>query len=56
MIFLRNNKFYYPLRSQKVLIGYNRIQFKVLPSCFAKSSDCGSALLKNDVNVLLFNV
>ena len=30
-----------------------RIQFKVLPSCLAKSLDSGSALLKNYVNVEL---
>ena len=33
-----------------------RIQFKVLPSCLAKSSDFGSALLKYYVNVQVFNV
>ena len=32
-----------------------RIQFKVLPSCLAKSSDFGSALLKYYVNVQVFN-
>ena len=33
-----------------------RIQFKVLPSCLAKSSDFGSALFKYYVNVQVFNV
>ena len=33
-----------------------QILFKVLPSCFQKSSDFGSALLKNYVNVQVFNV
>ena len=33
-----------------------RIQFKVLPSCLAKSLDSGSALLKYYVNVQLFDV
>ena len=31
-----------------------RIQFKVLPSCLAKSFDFGSALLKYYVNVQVF--
>ena len=33
-----------------------RIQFKVLPSCLAKSSDFGSTFLKYYVNVQVFNV
>ena len=32
-----------------------RAQFNVLPSCLAKSSEFGSALLKYYVNVQVFN-
>ena len=32
------------------------IQFKVLPSCLAKSSDLSSALLKYYANIQVFNV
>ena len=41
-----------PHLSQCVITG--RIQFKVLPSCLAKSSDFGSALFKYYANVQVF--
>ena len=41
---------------EKGAIHTGRIQFKVLTSCLAKSSDSDSALFKYYVNVQLFNV
>ena len=41
---------------EPTIVHTGQIQFKVLSSCLAKSSDSGSALLKYYVVVQLFNV
>ena len=46
---------YETTRNKGLLLLTGRIQFKVLLSCLAKSSDFGSALLKYYVNVQVFN-